>query len=484
MLKSSMALGYIILVCLFNGSLAQLNQRLFPDDFMFGAATAAYQVEGGWDEDGKGVSIWDDFFHSQGANETGDVACDSYHKWREDVENAKNLGLQFYRLSIAWTRILPDGTLGNINQKGIDYYLNVLKALKENNIEPVVTIYHWDAPLHISKLGGFLSSAIVDYFGDYARLLFQTFGEYVKYWITVNEPTIVCELGYGMDVFPPALALIGDGIYQCGYNLLKAHAHAYHIYEDEFKATQKGKITIVTECAWYEPNDPTSTQDLETRERAIQFRLGWFANAVYLGNWPQVMIDRIGNRSQAEGLSKSRLPQFTQEEIDYINGTHDYFALNTYGTVNVTYTPEAPPGEASYWTDLEVTNSDTYDDPQGIRKLLNWINNRYNPGEIIISENGKVNDGGLDDDDRIEYISGYLSSILDAIYEDNLNVIGYGVWSIMDNFEWGSYDKRFGLIEVDFDSPNKTRTWKKSAYWYQDVINRRCLATTCQENIL
>ncbi|XP_060526177.1 myrosinase 1-like [Cylas formicarius] len=464
----------VLLLCFIAGSQALLDTRAFPPDFMLGVATSAYQIEGAWNEDGKGENVFDFFYHTQG-NETGDVACDSYHKWEEDIQNVVDLGAQFYRFSISWTRILPDGTLGNINQKGIDYYMNIIKALKSNNIEPVVTIFHYDEPLHISKLGGFLNDAIVDYFGDFARLLYSTFGQYVKYWLTINEPSIICLYGYGSEGFAPALGVIGDGIYRCSYTLLKAHARAYHIYDEEFRATQNGKVSIAMEGPWYDPSDPSSAFDQEASERALQFREGWFANPIFVGDWHQILKDRIGNRSQQEGLARSRLPSFTEDEIAYVKGTSDYYSFNVYGTVNTTWIPDEEIGEASYYSDLGVNVTDVFDDPAGIRKFLNWINDRYNPGEIMITENGKENGGGLEDDDRIQYIQGYLSSILDAIYEDYVNVIGYSAWSLMDNFEWGTYSRKFGLIQVDFGSPNRTRTWKKAAYWYKNVTASRQL---------
>lgn len=418
-----------------------LATKTFPESFMFGTGTAAFQIEGAWNEDGKGPSIWDTFFHKKNATENGDVACDSYHKWKEDVQNAKDLGLKFYRFSIGWSRIMPNGTLNSVNQKGIEYYSNLIKALKEEDIEPVVTLYHWDMPQYISDLGGALNVQFVDYFEDYVRLCYTLFGAYVKYWLTLNEPTIQCFVGYGYGVGASGFALPGDGLYQCSYVLLKAHARAYRIYDEEFRDQYQGKVGIVLETNWIEAEteDPL---DLEAQERYLQFYLGWFANPVYKGNWPDVMIDRIANRSKLENLARSRLPAFTQDEIEYINGTHDFFAINTYYTSTVSYQEDEPIGTPSYSNDLSVdasTNS-SYIDNQALRKLLNYINDRYNPGSIIITENGRATSDGLEDIERIEYLKIYLCSLLDTILEDNVNVIGYSLWSLMDNFEWGTYE--------------------------------------------
>lgn len=451
-----------------------LGARKFPDTFMIGAGTAAFQIEGGWDADGKGPSIWDVYLHeSGGAN--GDIAADSYHKWEEDVEHIKAVGLNFYRFSISWPRILPNGTINHVNQAGVDYYMNLIKALKELGIEPVVTLYHWDMPQSISLLGGFLNVQFVGYFEDYVRLCYELYGQYVKYWLTFNEPYQSCHDGYGYQSAAPGLYSPGDGIYQCSYVLLKAHARAYKVYDEEFRSKYNGQVAMVINGEWREPAT-NGTLDLEAQERALQFSIGWFANPLFVGNWPQVMIDRIGNRSQQEGLRRSRLPEFTQEEIDYIKGTHDFYAFNTYGTQIVKYQEDLPIGDSEYLFDRSVdTGSEILPDALGMRKLINFINDRYQPKAIMNTENGVTTEDILDDQKRINFLKDHINSVLDAILIDNIKVIGYSVWSIIDNFEWGSYDVKYGLIRVDFDSPNRTRTWKSSARWYQNLTYTRIL---------
>ncbi|KAH1007374.1 hypothetical protein HUJ04_004617 [Dendroctonus ponderosae] len=416
-------------------------KAFLKDGFKFGAATASYQIEGGWDEDGKGLSMWDNFAHEPGHiadNSTGDIACDSYHKYREDVAILKDLGVDIYRFSIAWPRIMPNGTPNEINQAGIDYYLNLIAELLLHDIEPIVTIYHWDLPQHLEDLGGWLNPQIADYFGDYARVVFEHFGPYVKYWITLNEPLAICSMGYGGDSLAPGKSLVGDGIYQCAYNTIKAHAKAYRIYEKEFKPEQGGKVTSnIHSPTFYSKTD--STEDIEARERAFEFTVGLYAHAIYRGNWPQIVIDRVANRSKLEGYSFSRLPQFTQEEIDYINGTFDYLTLNS--TI-VEHTEEAPIGTPTTLSSFDPSwptsaSSWLVSDPPGIRYLLNYLQDKYNPGEIIITENGwSTVPGILNDEGRLSYLKGYLSNILDAVVEDGINVTGYTLWSLLDNFEW------------------------------------------------
>ncbi|CAG9765661.1 unnamed protein product [Ceutorhynchus assimilis] len=440
--------------------------------------------------------MWDRFLHDNSSRtedgRNADIACDSYHKWQEDVQLLKELGVKIYRFSISWSRILPDGTTNKINQAGVDYYSNLLKELEANNIEPLVSLYHWDLPQHLSELGGWLNPQIADYFGEYARLSFRLFGKYVRQWATVNEPKSTCLLGYGNDFNAPGLVLVADGVYQCAKIQLLAHAKAWHIYDDEFRASQGGRISLVLDSPWTEPASD-SDLDKEAAEREIQFGFGWFANPVYIGDWPQVMKERIANRSKLEGLGFSRLPELTQAEIDYINGTHDYFALNIYTGTLVEFIPDAHIGTPSYKSDK---GNNAYSDPSwpesstdwlyywplSMRRLVNYVNKKYSPGEIFITENGWADTGGIDDQDRVRYFKGYLSNLLDAILEDGINVGGYTAWSLLDNFEWAAgYTQKLGLISVDHDSPNKTRAWKASGRYYQQVVQTRCLVDTCVE---
>ncbi|XP_019757500.2 myrosinase 1 [Dendroctonus ponderosae] len=475
-------------------SALEVNQNPFPEHFKLGVSTSAYQIEGAWNEDGKGSSIWDDFAHEypeliqDGSN--GDIACDSYHRYKEDVALLKELGVQLYRFSISWPRILPNGTSNNINEAGIEYYTNLLKLLQENGIEPIVTLYHADLPSVFQEMGGWDNPEIVNYFGDYVRLCFLRFGQYVKYWVTINEPISTCDIGYP---YSTGYLVLSESVYLCAYTNMKAHALAYHIYQDEFQKEQQGKISLSSSVTWYEPAS-NSTDDQEAQDLALQFSLGLFAHPIFVGNWPQVVIDRVGNRSALEGLPQSRLPEFTREEIDYIKGTYDWFGLNYYTTAlaQLAYKVDDLPGNASYDIDkghislvdatwkVSGTTSWLHQVPWGLTRLLKWIHENYNQPEIIITENGWSDDGSnLNDSDRIEYVNLHLSSVLDAIYNHNVAVTGYTQWSFMDNFEWSNgYTAKFGAISVDFANENRTRTPKASFYWYQKVIKNRCLNET------
>ncbi|XP_018571131.1 myrosinase 1 [Anoplophora glabripennis] len=471
----------------------EINNNTFSEDFLFGTATSAYQVEGAWDEDGKGENIWDRLTHTTELikdKSTGDIACDSYHKYKEDVALLKDLGVSHYRFSLSWSRILPTGFANKVNTAGVTYYKNLIKELKDNDIEPFVTIFHWDTPQPIHDAGGWTSEFVVDWFADYARVVFELFGEDVKYWLTFNEPKQTCHEGYGSAKKAPAISSPGVGEYLCTHNLLKAHARAWHIYDEEFRSTQNGKISIVIDTPWYEP---ATEDDEDAAERKRQFVFGWYANPIFNGDYPEIMKTRIAERSELEGFGESRLPAFTKDEIDYIKGTYDYLGLNSYSSYMVKTDPEPDIGSPSWDDDTGIYEYQLDDwipaasdwvrvTPWGMRKLLAWVKKTYNNPAIIITENGFSDDGTYGDDaTRILYYQTYLSNVLDAIIEDEVNVFGYTVWSLLDNMEWMvGYTEKFGLYQVDFSSKNRTRTAKPSVDYYKKVIQTRCLVDTCE----
>uniref|UniRef100_A0A0K8TVD7 Putative glycosyl hydrolase n=1 Tax=Phaedon cochleariae TaxID=80249 RepID=A0A0K8TVD7_PHACE len=486
----------VIVIVLFSEAITEdvLNNRRFPDDFLFGVATASYQVEGAWNEDGKGESIWDRVCHTVPSpitnNDTGDIACDSYHKYKEDVALLADLGVDFYRFSIAWTRILPTGFNNNINQAGLNYYKNLTKELRANGIEPVVTMYHWDLPQSLQDLGGWQNELIVDSYVDYARILFSELGDSVKYWLTFNEAKQVCDGGYGVAQKAPLIESPGIGEYLCAHNLLKAHAGAWRLYDEEFRKDQEGKVGIAIDTSWYEPFSYNSTADIEAAETKQQFSYGWYANPIVHGDYPWVMQAKIAVRSEQEGFGKSRLPEFTQEEIKYIKGTYDFLGLNTYSTslINATDDPDPSRGwsqdaEVIEWQPDEWEGSSSSwlkVVPWGMRKILRWLKETYNNPRILITENGYSDNGTLADDKRISYYQRYMSSLRDAMELDGVDVMGYCAWSMMDNFEWlAGYSEKFGLYHVDFNSPNRERTPKKSAIWYKRVVETKCVVDDC-----
>ncbi|XP_047004632.1 myrosinase 1-like [Schistocerca americana] len=459
------------------GSGNAVNQ--FPEGFLFGASSAAYQIEGGWNADGKGESIWDRLLHTfpnlttDGRN--GDVAADSYHKYKEDVEALASIGANFYRFSISWPRILPTGDTNVINQAGIDYYNNLINALLEKGIQPLVTIYHWDLPFELQKLGGWTNPRIAEYYVQYAKVLFENFGDRVKLWITINEPDMFTK-GYATwGQQAPSVNASGIGDYQAGHTVLLAHAGAWHLYDEHFRPTQKGKIGITLNIDWSEPATD-SADDAEAAERSLQFTGGLFAHPIFSseGDYPSVVRLRVDANSKAEGRGVSRLPSFTTSEVEYIRGTSDFFGLNHYTSWYVADGVEGTVPSKTYDSGTITTPMTEYPltysawlrvIPSGIRKIVNWVSKTYPGHPILITENGCSDDGStLDDQQRIEYYTGYLSEVVKAINVDGVDVIGYSAWSIIDNLEWmAGYTNHFGVFRVDYDDPDRPRTAKASA---------------------
>jgi beta-glucosidase len=456
--------------------------RKFPKDFIWGTATSSYQIEGAWQQDGKGPSIWDAFCMIPGKiknQENGKLACDHYHRWREDIALMKEMGIKAYRFSISWPRILPDGK-GKVNPKGVAFYSDLIDALLENDIEPWVTLYHWDLPLSLQmEEDGWLGDSIADRFSYYADTCFEQFGDRVKNWITLNEPWVVAMLGYGQGVFAPGRVSVSEP-YLAAHNLLRAHAKAVDIYRTKYQAAQQGRVGISNNCDWREPLTD-SAEDREAAERALEFYVGWFTDPIYKGHYPESMVKGVGDR----------LPTFTAEEIALLKGSSDFFGLNHYTTMYAADAHGKAQESGVYGNGgiSEDQNVNLSQDPAwaktlmnwaivpwGCRKLLEWIAARYDNPPIVITENGCAFDdqlvnGEVIDQERIDFYQGYIEACQQAM-DNGVKLIGYFAWSFMDNFEWASgYEKRFGLHYVDFETLE--RVPKASARWFGEVMAGR-----------
>ncbi len=453
---------------------------IFPSNFTWGCATASYQIEGAWLEGGKGLSIWDAFCHTPGKilhDHTGDVACDHYHRFKEDVALMASMGLPAYRFSISWPRIQPTG-YGKPNWDGIKFYSDLIDELLKHQITPWVTLYHWDLPLALQlEFDGWLNPRIADFFVAYADICFSHFGDRVKNWITLNEPWVTAVLGYGQGMFAPGRKSNSEP-YQAAHQMLRSHGKVVDLYRNKYHH-QKGRIGITNNCDWREPKTD-SEEDRAAAQRSMEFFLGWFADPIYFGDYPDVMLARL----------RDRLPKFAADDRRLIQGSNDFFGLNHYTTMYA--------ADASLGTQDQIVHAsgDMADDqsvslsfdpswpktemgwavvPWGCRKLLQWIDGRYNHPEIVITENGcachdRLFDGRVEDPERIAFLEGYLRECHQAI-QHGVNLTGYFVWSFMDNFEWTSgYTKRFGIHYVDFTTGQ--RIPKSSARWYQQVIQQ------------
>ena len=298
----------------------------FPSYFKFGSATAAYQVEGAWNVDGKGESIWDRLTHTQPSfinkNDNGDEAAKSYEYYKEDVKALKDAGMDFYRFSISWARVMSNGDSSSINEAGLKYYDNLIDELLANEIEPMVTMYHWDLPQALQQWGGFTNPVIVDYFVSYAELLFRRYADRVKVWATFNEPILICDSGYSSMSMAPLVNSPGIGVYLCSHHLLIAHAKVYDLYQKKYK--QPGaKIGIVINCGYTWPLDPTKQGDVNAAARQLQFQCGFYTYPFFSkeGGYPPLVIENVDRRSKAEGRAWSRLPKMDDELKAFMKGT-------------------------------------------------------------------------------------------------------------------------------------------------------------------
>ncbi|XP_074268622.1 beta-glucosidase 12-like [Silene latifolia] len=473
-----------------------LNRSSFPD-FIFGSASSAYQFEGGASEDGKGANIWDTYTHKFPGNiadgNNGDVADDSYHRYKDDVKILKEMGLDAYRFSISWSRILPYGKVSKgVNNKGIMYYHNLIDELLANGIQPFITLFHWDLPQPLQdEYGGFLSPLIVDDFKDYADLCFREYGDKVKHWMTLNEPWSYSTGNLRVAVFsssqcsmskPDACKVdYGTQPYLTGHYQLLSHAAAVQVYRHNYQESQKGVIGIVLNSNWFIPYSQAK-HNRNSALRALDFMFGWYMDPVTHGDYPHTMRSLVG----------SRLPKFTRNQSALLKGSYDFLGVNYYTSTYAAYAPNNKNVPPSYKTDSLVNltfvregipigpraASDwLYVYPRGIHDLLLYIKAKYNNPSIYITENGidEFNVPGLPveealvDSTRIDYYHSHLSFIQHAI-KDGVNMKGYFAWSLLDNFEWNSgYTVRFGIYYVDYRDGQ--RYPKSSAKWFKNFLN-------------
>ncbi|XP_069355808.1 lactase/phlorizin hydrolase-like [Maniola hyperantus] len=469
------------------------NSR-FPPNFKFGAGSSAYQIEGGWNADGKGLNIWDRFVQEYPSpimnNDTGNVATDSYRLWREDVKAAAQMKLQFYRFSLSWARILPSGFTNEINKAGVKYYSDLIDTLLAEGIEPVVTIYHWELPVKISDLGGWTNPLIVNWFGDYARVVYSLYADRVKTWLTLNEPVLICDIFYNTGTSASRIKEEVFGPYLCNKYVLLAHAKAYRIFDAEYRPKYKGRISLANHALWIEPATPNDTA---LAELGRQHQLGRYSYPIFSkkGGWPPSIEKLMLKVSLADGYSESRLPSFTKDEIEFIKGTADFYGMNHYTTYLIR--PSTPEDDLGIWPstgspELQATliypPGSSYGAspifpvyPKGIRRMMAWVKRQYGDVDILITENGFSTSGyQLADYRRVNFMREYLDQVLLSIEVDNVNVIGYAAWSLTDNFEWlDGYITKFGLYEIDYDHPNRTRIPRISAHYYACVTTKRSL---------
>jgi len=448
---------------------------MFPKNFYWGAATASYQIEGGWDLDGKGPSIWDTFSHTPGKvknGDTGDVACDHIHRFREDVALMKQLGLKAYRFSISWPRVLPEGT-GKVNEAGIRFYSELVDELLANGIEPFVTLYHWDLPQALMDKGGWCNRESADWFAQYTQLIAQRLGDRVKNYFTFNEISVFIK-GIVTGVHAPGLQMQPYSYANAYHNILRAHGKAVKILRKVVPGVQVGIAPAVF------PYVPVEEKDIEACRKAL-FGVKKIINGVpnnpveTFFNVPSMLLDPIvfGKYPEdGEEIIAPYLPEGWQADMQEIAQPIDFIAHNTYQGAYA-----QADGEGYKVVPFETGYARTAIDWPVIPPCMYWVprflSERYHL-PIYVTENGLSShdwvmlDGKVHDYSRIDYLNRHLLQLEKAI-ADGADVRGYFQWSLMDNFEWArGYFDRFGLIFVDY--PTGKRTIKDSGYWYKEVI--------------
>jgi beta-glucosidase len=435
----------------------------FPDRFLWGAATSAYQIEGATRADGAGPSIWDRFSHTPGKivnGDTGDVATDHYHRYRSDVELMAQLGLTSYRFSIAWGRILPEGT-GKVNAAGLAFYDKLIDALLARNIAPMVTLYHWDLPEALDARRGWLNRDIAGWFAEYASTCFRAFDDRVTRWVTLNEPWVIAHEGYGIGTHAPGHREFRE-VPLVTHNLLRSHGAAVQAYH----ADGKHEIGLVVNL---EPKYPASdsAEDIAATARADAYMNRQYLDPVFRGEYPRELVDAFGDA----------WPDFPDTDWSLIQMPFDFLGVNYYSRNVVRDAPgELPLRAARVRQEGNLhTEMDWEVFPAALTRMLVWIRDRYGNHPLYITENGAAFDdpdramnGVIEDPLRVTYLRDHLRAAHDAMSQ-GVDLRGYYAWSLLDNFEWAfGFSKRFGIVRVDFDTLE--RTPKSSARFYAEVI--------------
>ncbi len=436
----------------------------FPDSFLWGASTSAYQIEGSPLADGAGPSIWQRFAHSPGRTtngDTGDVACDHYRRYKDDVKLMSDLGLQAYRFSISWSRILPEGT-GRVNKGGLDFYERLVDALLAANIKPNATLFHWDLPAALDDRGGWLNRDVADWFGEYARIVFATLGDRVPMWATLNEPWVVTDGGYLHGALAPGHRnLFAAPI--ATHNLMRAHGTGVQAFRAESRTGQIGLVVNL------EPKDPAtrSAEDDQAARRGDAYMNRQYLDPVFKGTYPEEMNEIFGQA----------WPDFPADDFRLIGQKIDFLGINYYTRGVVRDDPTALPVRIAYVRQPEHEYSETGWEvhPPSLTRTLLWVTERYGRIPLYITENGAAFydaphaiDGQVNDPLRVWYYREHLKACHDAIAA-GADLRGYFAWSLLDNYEWSlGFSKRFGIVHVNYQT--QERTPKASALYYRDVI--------------
>jgi len=448
------------------------NKIIFPENFIWGAATASYQIEGAWNKHGKGESNWDRFTHSSGNilnNDTGDIATDHYRLWKKDIGLMKKLGLKAYRFSISWPRVLPAGR-GKVNQKGLDFYSKLVDGLLEAGITPYVTLYHWDLPQALEDEGGWTVRSTAEAYVDYVNVVTRALGDRVKNWITHNEPAVVAWLGYETGVHAPG---IKDQVkaMRVAHHLLLSHGWAMSVIRRNSPDAEAG---ITLNINWNVPASNSAMDRKASRENEGKW-FRWFADPVFGHGYPSDMVEHFTKL----GALPNGLDFVKAGDMDVISTSIDFIGLNYYNrslhrvnaSDNDLQIDFPKPQTPENWTEMGWENY-----PDGLTGVLGLVNFNYKPRKIYITENGASystppdEQGNVHDEHRTDYLRTHFAAAHRAV-QAGVPLAGYFVWSLLDNFEWAfGYSQRFGIVWVDYET--QKRILKDSAKWYKGVIRK------------
>lgn len=441
-----------------------MNEPRFDRSFIWGIATSAFQIEGGRFEDGKGESIWDRFSDQGRLRDPGDVACDHFHRWEEDLDLLAALGVGAYRFSVAWTRVIPDG-YGEVNRRGLDFYSRIVDGLDDRGITPYLTLYHWDLPQALQDKGGWVSRSTVDAFARYAEVVAGTLGDRVSHWITHNEPWVATMLGHKDGLFAPGVADWGAAL-AAGHHILVSHGRAVEAIRSQVSSPEVG---VALDCRPVQASSDSEADQAAARH-LDGYRNRWFFDPVFGKGYPEDMVDAY--------LREGKLDPdvIVDGDLDVIAAPIDFLGLNYYTTVTVRAGEEPEEGVSPPAGDPppDRTEMGWLIDPDGLGDYLVSIHNTYRPPSILITENGASYSDGPDDagviDDRrrIDYLRRHLEAVA-GVRAHGVPVNGYFVWSLLDNLEWlEGFSQRFGLVWVD--RRTGTRIPKRSFEWYSQVV--------------
>lgn len=455
---------------------------MFDKKFIWGCASSSFQIEGAWNEDGKGEGIWDRYCHEGGHilnDDVADVACDFYHRYKEDIALMKQMGIQAYRFSLSWPRILPKG-VGEVNQKGIDFYNAVIDELLKNGIEPYITLYHWDYPQALQDRGGWLNEESIQWFAEYAGVVSAAFSDRVSKFITLNEPQCFTGLSHLHGINAPGNILPQKDLFQLVHNVLRAHGAAVIALRQNAK--QPIEVGYAPTCGMVYPTVPTP-ENIEACRKFLftcpddmsnwTWNVPWFSDPVFLGKYPE------------DGLKKyaEYLPEITDEDMALISQPLDFMGENIYNGVMIEADENGEPKYVERHPGFPTTGNNWPVTPDCFYWGLKFLYERYKT-PILVTENGVCNkdvisaDGKVHDPQRIDFLNRYILAMKRAM-DDGADIRGYFQWTLTDNFEWNSgYRDRFGLVYVDFRTQRRYR--KDSSYWYQELI-RTCGANLQQE---